>query len=205
MADHHPDLVKKIVDLGHEAASHGCRHVPVSAMTPEAFREDLRRSKARIEDLSGTRVDGFRAPKWSMPFEEWPYEVLSDAGYTYSSSRLAMPVRGRRQCRPQVVSGVLELPALSSGGRILPVPAGGTVMLRTLPVPFLRGVRRRALGAGRPAVYWFHPWELVPGAPRLDGGTVFTLIRYLALARLPGRLRALVPRGDRTFRTLLAT
>jgi polysaccharide deacetylase family protein (PEP-CTERM system associated) len=203
VADRYPDLVRQIVDLGHEAASHGCRHVPVTAMAPEAFREDLRRSKERIQDLAGTRVAGFRAPSWSMPRRAWPYEILAELGYEYSSSRLAVPGRGWGLCRPRVISGILELPALTSGNPLFPVPAGGTVAFRVLPAPLLRKIRRGAEREGRPAVYWFHPWELVPGGPRLEGGRLFTLARYRALDRLPERIRGFVPPGDRTFRALL--
>ena len=86
---------------------------------------------------------------------------------------------------------------------LFPVPAGGTIALRVLPAPLLRRIRRGAEREDRPAVYWFHPWELVPGGPRLEGGRLFTLARYRALDRLPERVRGLVPPGDRTFRALL--
>ncbi len=203
VADRYPELVREIVALGHEAASHGCNHVPLAAMAPEALRDDLRRSKERIQDLAGTRVAGFRAPCWSMPRCAWPYDILSELGYEYSSSRLAVPGKGWGLCRPRMISGVLELPALTSGSPLFPVPAGGTIAFRMLPAPLLRRIRRGAVREGRPAVYWFHPWELVPGAPRLAGGRMFMFARYHALERLPERLGVLVPPGDRTFRALL--
>ncbi len=203
-AARYPSTLRAIVERGHEPASHGCRHEPVGAMTPQAFREDVRRSKARIQDIAGVPVTGYRAPCWSMPRSGWPYGILAEEGYAYSSSRLAVPGKGPGEWAPVTVSGVKEIPALTSASRLAPMPAGGTVALRTAPLALLSAIRRRAGERGRPCVYWFHPWELVPEGPRLDGGRLFELVRYLALDRLPGRLKALVPPGDRTFRRLLA-
>ncbi len=203
-AARYPFLIRAIVERGHEPASHGCRHDPVAAMRPAAFREDVRRSRARIQDIAGVPVAGYRAPCWSMPRSDWPYRILAEEGYAYSSSRLAVPGKGAGEWTARTASGVREIPALTSASRLAPIPAGGTVALRAAPLSLLRAVRRRAERGGRPCVYWFHPWELVPEGPRLDAGRLFTLVRYFALERLPRRLQALVPPGDRTFRRLLA-
>jgi hypothetical protein len=149
-------------------------------------------------------VTGFRAPRWSMARLTWPYEVLREAGFVYSSSRLAIPGLGGGRARAEVLSDVVELPALRFPWRWMPVPAGGTVALRVLPPSWLKTARDRALHSKEPAVFWFHPWELIPDGPRLPGGRWFRWARYKSLEALPERLEALVPSGDRTLGSIVA-
>jgi hypothetical protein len=73
------------------------------------------------------------------------------------------------------------------------------VTLRTVPLPMLVRARDASLLKGRPAVFWCHPWEFLPEAPRASGGALFRWSRFAGLRRLPGRLTALVPPGDRTL------
>ena len=51
---------------GHELATHGQDHRRVTTQTPREFREDVRRSKRTIEDVSGEEVIGYRAPSYSI-------------------------------------------------------------------------------------------------------------------------------------------
>jgi len=175
------------------------RHDLVSSLSPAIFRQDVAAARAALKDVSGCDVVGFRAPCWSMPQAEWPYEILAQEGFRYSSSRLCIPGLGGGRPKASSVHGVLELPALSSAGGFLNWPAGGTVALRSAPLRLLRRERDRAVAGGRPAVYWFHPWELDGEAPKVGGSIPFRWARYSNLERLPVRLRLLVPPGDRTL------
>ncbi len=204
LARRYPGVVRRIAEKGHELACHGMEHRLVGGMTPADFARDLVSAKVAIEEACGLPLAGFRAPCWSMPRAAWPYEVLAEQGFAYSSSRLAIAGLGGGDARVARVCEVLELPALSAGLRPLAWPAGGTVALRTAPLPLLARARDRALRAGRPAVYWFHPWELDAEAPRASGGALFRWARYTRLDRLPGRLKALVPPGDRRLGPLAA-
>ena len=62
IAERHPALIRRIAAAGHEVASHGWAHHLITSLTPEAFREDIRRTRRLLEDLSGNPVTGFRAP-----------------------------------------------------------------------------------------------------------------------------------------------
>jgi len=192
----HPDLVREAVRRGHEVACHGWSHTLVSAMEPVRFEEDLRRARVLLQDLSGQAVIGFRAPRWSLDGAPWAYGALERAGFTYSSSRLPIPGLGGGRRGPHSRGSVLEIPALVFPGKSMPVPAGGTLALRWLPTAWLRAARDDCLAQGRPAVYWFHPWEVDPESPRIRGaGGPFTLQRYAFLSRLPGRLSSLAGGG----------
>lgn len=199
LAERYPAEVRRIADSGHEVACHGQEHLLVSAMTPEQFLADLSRAKATLEEVTGRQVIGFRAPRWSMPRAPWPYEALAAAGFVYSSSRLCIPGLGGGNPGPSTLSGIREVPALSAGRGWTAWPAGGTVALRVASLRRLERARDQALAQGRPAVYWFHPWELLEDAPRVGGSALFRWSRYAHLDRLPERLKALVPPGDRTF------
>jgi polysaccharide deacetylase family protein (PEP-CTERM system associated) len=199
LARKYPVEVRRIAAQGHEVACHSMEHGLVSRMSPARFAEDVASAKGALEEVTGQRVMGFRAPCWSMPREHWPYEALGEQGFTYSSSRLAIAGLGGGRPRAEKLAGVMEYPALSAWRWPLAWPAGGTVALRTAPVTLLARAREGASGEGRPAVYWFHPWELDAAAPRVGGSPLFRWSRYARLERLPERLRLLVPTGDRTL------
>src|SRR5688500_18833074 len=79
-----PQLVARIAAAGHEIASHGYGHRLVYEQTPAAFREDIRRSKALLEQATGRRVDGYRAPSFSVTQKSlWALDVLIDVGCRY--------------------------------------------------------------------------------------------------------------------------
>ncbi|OPY91679.1 MAG: Peptidoglycan deacetylase [Syntrophus sp. PtaU1.Bin208] len=80
-------LIREIVSRGHEIACHGYDHQLVYRMTPEQFREDVLISKRILEDASGTKVIGYRAPSYSITQESlWALDILGEEGYRYDSS-----------------------------------------------------------------------------------------------------------------------
>ena len=66
VAERFPQIVRRIAADGHEVASHGYGHRLVYDLQPADFREDVRRAKAILEDVSGSRVDGYRASSFSI-------------------------------------------------------------------------------------------------------------------------------------------
>lgn len=92
VAERFPNLVKRIVKEGHEIASHGWEHVRVNTQTPEAFAQDVERTRKLLQDLSGEPVLGYRAASYSIgASESWAWEKLAEAGHRYSSS--IVPIR----------------------------------------------------------------------------------------------------------------
>lgn len=201
-ARRYPGIPRRIVSCGHELASHGLSHRPMDELEDREAAVEAGESRKLLEDSAGVAVKGFRAPCWRVGSRQAFYATLEAAGYEYSSSLLwrkpaavQAGIRGKR---------VVEIPALRFHPPFPPVPAGGTVALRTLPLWLLRLARDTALTAGRPAVYWFHPWELVPEGPRANKGPLFNWARFHGLDKLAPVLKSLVPRGDRTLRSLWA-
>jgi polysaccharide deacetylase family protein (PEP-CTERM system associated) len=214
IAERYPQVVRRIVDNGHELASHGYGHQRASDLTPVQFRDDITRSKRILEDLGGVAVRGYRAPSFSINHKNWwAIEELENAGYVYSSSiypvrhdHYGMPDAPRFANRPNGEGGILELPptTLPLLGRNLPAAGGG--WFRLLPYSISRGMLRRVNAQEQaPCMFYFHPWELDPEQPRQPGLSAKTRFRhYVNLQQMPGRLRRLLKdfewdRVDRVF------
>ncbi len=214
IAERYPQVVRRIVDNGHELASHGYGHQRVSDLTPEQFREDITHAKRILEDLGGGAIRGYRAPSFSINHANWwAIEELENAGYEYSSSiypvrhdHYGMPDAPRFANRPNGESGILELPptTLPMMGRNLPAAGGG--WFRLLPYSISRGMLRRVNAQDQaPCMFYFHPWELDPEQPRQPGLSAKPRFRhYVNSHRMPGRLRKLLhdfewDRVDRVF------
>ncbi len=202
VAERHPALVRRIADAGHELASHGWDHARVHTMDRKRFGEDIARARKTIEDAAGVRVIGYRAPSFSIDQRTpWAHEELAQQGYTYSSS--VAPVRhdhyGWRDAprfafRPLAGAALLEIPVTTAeiAGRRL--AAGGGGFFRVLPYGFSRwAIRQVNRRDHRPAVFYFHPWEIDPRQPRVAGAPLKSRLRhYTNLDRMAGKLRQLV-------------
>lgn len=202
VAERHPALVRRIADAGHELASHGWDHVRVHTMDRKRFGEDIARARKTIEDAAGVRVIGYRAPSFSIDQRTpWAHEELAEQGYTYSSS--VAPIRhdhyGWRDAprfafRPLAGAALLEIPVTTAeiAGRRL--AAGGGGFFRVLPYGFSRwAIRQVNRRDHRPAVFYFHPWEIDPRQPRVAGAPLKSRLRhYTNLDRMAGKLRQLV-------------
>jgi len=217
IAERYPQVVRRIVDNGHELASHGYGHQRASDLTPEQFREDITRAKRILEDLGGVAVRGYRAPSFSINRSNWwAVEELQNAGYVYSSSiypvkhdHYGMPDAPRFAHRPHGEHGILELPptTLPLMGRNLPAAGGG--WFRLLPYSVSRWMLQRVNAEDRaPCMFYFHPWEIDAEQPRPSGLSAKTRFRhYVNLQRMPKRLRQLLTdfEWDRVDRVYLDT
>ena len=200
IAERYPHLVRRIVDGGHELASHGYGHQRASDLTEAAFSEDIESAKKLLEDLSGHGVKGYRAPSFSIGESNlWAFDCLERAGYCYSSS--IYPIRHDHYGMPdaprfahQVRTGLLEVPVTTARFFDRNWPASGGGYFRLLPYAMsrwlLQSVNRQD---GRSAVFYFHPWEIDAGQPRVEGINAKTRFRhYVNLHRTEGRLLRLL-------------
>ncbi len=203
VAEKHPQLVRRIVADGHELASHGYDHTRVHQFTAEQFRADVTRTKAILEDLGGGAVRGYRAPSYSINGRNlWALDVLQETGHVYSSS--IYPIRHDLYGMPEAPrfpfrfrpDGIFEIPVttVSIAGRNLPCGGGG--YFRLLPYGAFRWALRRVNREDRHAgLFYFHPWEVDPGQPRVSGAPLKSRFRhYLNLDAMHGRLERLL--GD---------
>jgi polysaccharide deacetylase family protein (PEP-CTERM system associated) len=214
VADRYPRLVRRIVDGGHELASHGFAHFRVREQAPDVFRADVRRTKRLLEDVGGVPVAGYRAASFSIGEDTlWAFDVLAEEGHAYSSSiypihhdHYGMPEAPRFAYRPRGGHGILEVPISTVDFMNRKLPCGGGGYFRLLPYGLsVWALRRINRTDGQPCVFYFHPWEIDPGQPRQGGVSLRTRIRhYVNLGRMEPRLRALLAhfawdRMDRVF------
>lgn len=201
VAERYPALMRRIVDAGHEVASHGYDHARVFTFTPEQWRADLRKSRAILEDTSGQAVTGYRAPSFSIDTRTpWAHPILAEEGYRYSSSvapirhdHYGWPDSPRFAWKPVPGSDLVELPVTTAklGKRTL--AAGGGGFFRLLPYAFSRwAIRQVNREAGRPAIIYFHPWEIDPDQPRVANAPLRSKLRhYSNLSVMAAKLRRL--------------
>ena len=201
VAERYPKLIRRIVDAGHELASHGWDHVRVFTMTPDQFREDLRRTRALLEDLGGQKVTGYRAPSFSIDRRSpWAHRILAEEGYAYSSSvapvvhdHYGWPEAPRFAFRPVGDSALIELPVTTARVRGRTVAAGGGGFFRLFPYAFSRWAIRQVNAEQRPAIFYFHPWEIDPGQPRVADAPFRSKLRHYArLGAMEGKLERVI-------------
>lgn len=200
IAERHPQLVRRIVAAGHELASHGYGHLRATDQTRAEFAQDVRRAKGLLEDIGGQRVQGYRAPSFSIAHGNlWAFDELFEAGYRYSSSvypvrhdHYGMPdaPRFRYEARP----GLTEIPITTARVLGRNLPAGGGGYFRFAPYRISRWALRRVNTLEkRPAIFYLHPWEIDPGQPRVPGTGLKTRFRhYVNLDKTEARLARLL-------------
>ena len=221
VAERYPALMRRIVDAGHEIASHGYGHERVFNLTPDQFALNIKRTRNLLEDTSGTKVTGYRAPSFSIDQRTpWAHEILADQGYTYSSS--VAPIRHdhygwaeapRFAFRPVAGSDFLEVPVTTAQLGPKRLAAGGGGFFRLLPYAFSKwAIRQVNEDEQRPAIIYFHPWEIDPDQPRVANAPIKSKLRHYTkldvmaekLRRLPKdfqweRLDAVVAREQARF------
>lgn len=200
VAERFPQLVKRLVEEGHELASHGYSHYRVTSQTRKEFSEDITRAKKLLEDIAGIEVRGYRAPSYSIGKANlWAHEEIELAGYHYSSS--VYPVnhdlygfpeapRYSFKCR----ENLLEIPISTLPVGKYNIPIGGGGYFRLYPYAFSKwaigSVNQRE---NQPTIFYFHPWEIDTGQPRQnDAGWKSRFRHYLNLERMESRLKALL-------------
>ena len=215
VAERHRSLIHRIVENGHELASHGYEHTRADQQDRNAFRADVRRTKGILEDVSATSVRGYRAATFSIGKSNlWAFEVLAEEGYAYSSSiypirhdYYGMPDAPRFPFRPLTNADFLEVPisTIKVAGWNLP---GRRWRLFSAPphTPARNGRSTGSIGAsGQASVLYFHPWEIDPDQPRPERLNLKTRVRhYTNLDRMEARLSQLLrdfrwDRMDRVF------
>jgi polysaccharide deacetylase family protein (PEP-CTERM system associated) len=200
IAERDRPLIREIHARGHEIACHGHLHQLISTQTPDSFREDVSRAKSILEDCTGARVLGYRAPTYSITARTlWALDVLEDLGFSYDSSifpiyhdNYGIPDAPRHPHRLPGRS-LVEFPisTLQIGSLNIPVSGGG--YFRLLPYPLTRTALRHLQKRGETFIFYIHPWEINHRTPRLRGMTLRSRFRtYIGIGRALGRLRSLV-------------
>ena len=186
LAERFPDLVKEIRDNGHEIASHGYNHIPITRQTSSEFEEDLSKSVSILEKISGNNVIGYRASNFTVVDRtSWAVDILKKHGFKYDSSvfpvktplygvpdapRFPYIISSKNIKEAQLDGPLLELPLSVYKCPIINknVPIAGGFYLRLFPYYFINYAIKKINNLGQPAIIYIHPWELDPYQPRIN-------------------------------------
>lgn len=200
VAERFPELITEIHRQGHEIASHGYAHRRATSQNRKEFKEDVIRSKEHLEGLIGERITGYRAPSFSIGYDnEWAFEVLTELDFGYSSS--TYPVKHDLYGTPdwprftyKRKEGIVEIPipTLKLMGRQTPIGGGG--YFRLYPYALSKFLVSSYLKKERqPYSFYFHPWEIDSEQPRLNNAPLKSKFRhYVNLDKTYGKLEKLL-------------
>ncbi len=203
VAERKPRLVRSIRDAGHDVGIHGYDHRLVYRQTREEFELDVRRALEAVEDVTGKRVRGYRAPSWSISRETfWAYEVLDGLGLEYDASVFpfktflygdsSAPRFAHYPARAGRAAGILEIPVSTVRVFGTNVPFSGGFYLRMLPWFAVAFGIQRVNAEGHPAIVYVHPYEIDPDEQRLTLPARDRFIQYAGVAGVLGKLERLL-------------
>jgi len=201
VAERYPQLVKRIIDEGHELASHGYYHVRVTQQNRSDFFNDVSRTKKLLEDMSGSEIKGYRAASYSIGADNlWAIDVLAETGHQYSSSiypikhdLYGMPDAPRFAFRHKG-NGLLEIPITTVTLANRKFPCGGGGFFRLFPYAYSRwAIRKINQVEKQSALFYFHPWEIDVDQPRFENAPWKSRFRhYLNLDKMEKRMNSLM-------------
>lgn len=159
----YPNLIKKIMDVGHEIACHTNTHIALNHQTAESFKEDIERFLESAYQIGANDIKGFRAPIFSLTEKtSWAYSILKSFGFTYSSSVLPAknPLYGWESFGNafKTVDGIFEMPI--SIHPKYKMPLAGGVYLRLLPFFVVKKAMKELLNQGLPLQNYLHPYDI---------------------------------------------
>jgi polysaccharide deacetylase family protein (PEP-CTERM system associated) len=207
VAERTPEIVKMIYLEGHEIASHGYAHVQVYKQKKEEFLQDLLRSKTLMEELTGEKIIGYRAPEWSIcdggKNSYWALDLLTQNGFLYDSSIAPLRFIGISNAPkiPYTVStsygSIREFPPLVMGSPLGNLPIGGGWGLRVFPYGSIWKTIDRLNRLGHPALIFCHPSEFDTFSPPIALPWIKRFVCYGKIRTTEERLTRLL--GDFEF------
>ena len=198
VAERYPEIVVAIQEQGHEIASHGYQHQIIYEQTRDAFYQDVKRSIHILESITGQKIRGYRAPSYSITRSSlWAWEKLVELGLEYDSSifpvrhdlyGIADAPRFPFKIKVKNKGELVEFPisTIRILGKNIPIAGGG--YLRLYPYWFFKKGIEQINAEGKPAIIYFHPWEIDPHIPRIAVNKLRYFRHYGNLALTEERL-----------------
>ncbi len=209
-----PDLVKEINDRGHEVANHGnLHHLCTKQSAAEVFK-DLKQGKDILEDITGNKIYGYRAPSFAINNET--LKIIKETGHIYDSSFNSFSMHGRygtidlankdkKGIANKISDNFYELPISNLIVRHKILPLGGGGYFRLIPFPLFKLGMNQVLKKDNAFLFYSHPWEFDPDQPRVEQASKgFKFRHYINLDKTHKKLEALIRYfKDRHFTTCI--
>ncbi len=183
VAERYPDLIKILNEEGHEIASHGYAHQQITCMGQQEFEQDLVRSKSILENITGKRIKGYRAPAFSITRSTaWALSIIRNQGFVYDSSIYPISVHpdyGDRNAPLQIHmrDTLIEVPLSCVCYGSFRIPCSGGAYIRFYPFKFFSHFAKK-VSRQRPYIFYIHPWELDQNPPRVALGWTRSIRHY---------------------------
>lgn len=204
VARKYPDLIRSIVNDGHEIACHSNKHITLENLDEHTFHADLEENIQHLQNAGAKNIKGFRAPVLSLTNKtQWAYKVLSKLGFIYSSSVLPAhnPLYGWPEFgqRPKTIDGVLELPMTLSSS-LYPLPFAGGTYFRALPLWYTLNAFKRQHRKGDAILGYFHPYDIDTEQerfmhPGIHNNRFFNALMYYNRHTVFSKLESILKRG----------
>lgn len=208
IARSNPKSIRKIAELGHEIASHTMFHEKLYNLSSTDFFTQEKECKKILEDVSESKVIGFRAPYFSITNQSlWALDILGEIGYMYDSSISPMQtwrygIAGTKPGIYQFNSGLIEF--TPSIGEFCSHTFGvGGAYLRIYPYKLTKFALNKATENNLPGMFYVHPWELDSKHPRVKIGFKPFITHYTRLSSTLPKLKKLL--NDFQFSTVAQT
>jgi polysaccharide deacetylase family protein (PEP-CTERM system associated) len=201
VAEKFPGLVSDIKKAGHEIGTHGFSHTLIYTQTPELYREEMTRAIGFLEDQTGEKVVGHRAPFFSITKDSlWALDILGELGIKYDSSifpvlnyrygiagapRFPYEIKRDNFTMQEFPVSTLQLPKVT-------LPISGGAYFRIYPYQLTKQALKSVNRSGQPVTFYLHPWELDPEHPRIDLPRRIALTHYFNLGATERRFRKLL-------------
>lgn len=201
VAEKHPEIVKRIEAEGHEIGTHGFSHTLIYQQEPELFKQELTRAIHYLEDLTGKKVLGHRAPFFSITKDSlWALDILGELGIKYDSSIFPVlnyryGIAGSPRFPYKITRGEHEFVEFPISTLKLPgftMPISGGAYFRIYPYQVTKQAIKSVNRGGEPVTFYLHPWELDPEHPRIDVPRRIALTHYFNLGATERRLKKLI-------------
>lgn len=202
VAERHPQLIRRISNAGHEIASHGYGHDLTYQLSLKTLRSDIEKSRKILEDITGKKVVGYRAPSFSV--SDSLISILREMEFRYDSSYNPFSLNSRYGSIQQPMQptdygvfalhgGIYEIPiaTLETAGRHFPM--GGGAYFRIFPYRIFEQLVHKKIEQSGLFSFYLHPWELEPEQQRVDGLKLNHRLRhYYGLANSEKKLTKMI-------------
>lgn len=201
VAEKHPEMIRRIEAAGHEIGTHGFSHTLIYTQEPATFQEELTRAIGFLENLTGKKVLGHRAPFFSITKDSlWALDILGELGIKYDSSifpvlnyrygiadspRFPYQIKREKFEFTEFPISTLKLPGFT-------LPISGGAYFRIYPYQVTKQAIKAVNRGGEPVTFYLHPWELDPDHPRIDVPRRIALTHYFNLGATERRLKKLI-------------
>jgi polysaccharide deacetylase family protein (PEP-CTERM system associated) len=203
VAKKYPELIRKIVESGHEIACHTNKHIPLDKQTPKSFKEDLTENIKILSDAGAKNIYGFRAPTFSLTEKTtWVYQVLADMEFKYSSSVLpaknplyGWPEFGRNM--KLMENKIWEFPITLFKSDFISFPFAGGVYFRALPFFITKRLIKKSWKKNQPVLGYFHPYDIDDNQerfmhPGINNNRIFNSLMYYNRKKVFSRLESII-------------